>query len=135
MKENNFNIYLDNAGERIRFEREKLGLSRESFAEIVGLSSFYIGQLERNERSMSVDTLIKICDSLNVSMDYILKGYIKYMENIAVLEAFQNYYSEEMDSEIKELLSILSGTSTENIKLIKEMVKLLLPNLNSNKGF
>lgn len=122
-------IKLDRIGERIRFEREKRGLSREAFAEIVGLSPFYIGQIERDERNMSVNTLIKICDSLNVSTDYILKGYIQYMEDITVLETIQNNYSEEMDAEIKELLSLLSGCSKENIRLIKEIIKLLIPNI------
>jgi transcriptional regulator with XRE-family HTH domain len=122
-------IHLDKIGERIRFEREKHGLSREAFAEIVGLSPFYIGQIERDERNMSIETLIRICDALNVSIDYILKGYIKYMENISVMETVESNYSEEMDSEIKELLSLLSGTSKKNISLINDMIKLLLPNL------
>ena len=120
---------LDTAGTRIRFLREKHGISREAFAEIVGLSPFYIGQIERDERSMSIDSLTKICETLNVSTDYILKGYIKYMENISVHEAFENNYSKLVDKEIKELLDILSGCSKDNIKLIKEMIKLLLPDI------
>ena len=120
---------LDTAGTRIRFLREKHGISREAFAEIVGLSPFYIGQIERDERSMSIDSLTKICETLNVSTDYILKGYIKYMENISVHEAFENNYSKLVDKEIKELLGILSGCSKDNIKLIKGMIKLLLPSL------
>lgn len=126
--DNNHN-YLDKIGERIRFERERLGISREVFAEKLGLSPFYIGQIERDERSMSLDTLIKICDFLNVSSDYILRGYHKYMENILIQETFENNYTKDLDTEIKELISILSGLSNENIKLIKDVIKLLLPNL------
>ncbi|MGB9839825.1 helix-turn-helix domain-containing protein, partial [Thermovenabulum sp.] len=36
---------LKSIGKRIREEREKFGLSREEFAEIVGLSDYYIGQI------------------------------------------------------------------------------------------
>ncbi|HCJ56810.1 MAG TPA: XRE family transcriptional regulator, partial [Clostridiaceae bacterium] len=44
-------------GERIRKEREKLALTREKLAEIIDLSPLYIGQLERGERQMSLNTL------------------------------------------------------------------------------
>lgn len=120
-------IHLKEIGLRIRNEREKLGLSRERFAEIVGLSSYYIGQIERGDRNMSLDSLIKISTSLNISIDYILKGYTHYMENILALEAIEENYKEELDEEIKEILNLLSGISKESIKLIKDMIKLMLP--------
>lgn len=123
------NHHLDSVGTRIRFEREKQGLSREAFAEMVGLSPFYIGQIERDERNMSIEVLMKICDFLNVSIDYILKGYVKYMENICIMETFDNNYYDSLDDEIKNLLSILSGSSAENVKLIKDITALLLPRL------
>ncbi|MDR7869761.1 MAG: helix-turn-helix domain-containing protein [Tissierellaceae bacterium] len=117
-------------GSRIREEREKLGLSREKFSEIVGLSSYFIGQIERGDRNMSLETLIKITSSLNISIDYILKGYTLYMENILVKEAIDENYKEEIDEEVKEILNLLSSTSKEGIGLIKDMIKLLLPSIN-----
>lgn len=113
-------------GLRIRLEREKLGLSREKFAEIVELSAFYIGQLERGDRKMSTDTLANISRSLNVSVDYLLYGYTYYMENICVLEAFDNSYKESVDEELKELLDTLKGSSKEQLSLIKDIYKLIL---------
>ena len=74
MIEKNKNLNFKDIGTRIRREREKLGLSREKFAEIVGLSTYYIGQIERGDRNMSLETLFRISESLNVSTDYILKG-------------------------------------------------------------
>ena len=47
-------------GNRIRQEREKLNFSREKFAEIVDLSPNFLGQIERGEASMSLDTLVKM---------------------------------------------------------------------------
>lgn len=132
MGENNRGLNFKEVGMRIRGEREKLGLSRERFAEIVGLSTYYIGQIERGDRNMSIDTLFKISESLNISIDYILKGHIQYMENILALEAIDNNYKEEVDIYIKELLDLLSGTSKENIQLIKEITKLVLPYVNKS---
>ena len=116
-------------GLRIRLEREKLGLSREKFAELIGLSSFYIGQLERGDRRMSVDTLVNISETLNVSVDYLLYGYNYYMENIKVSEAIDDIYRVSIDNEIKELLDILKGSSKEQISLLKDIYKLILPSI------
>ncbi len=132
MAKNNRGLNFKEIGMRIRREREKLGLSREKFAEIVGLSTYYIGQIERGDRNMSIDTLFRISESLNISIDYILKGHIQYMENILALEAIDNNYKEEVDIYIKELLDLLSGTSKENIELIKEITKLVLPYVNKS---
>lgn len=121
---------LGAVGSRIRIEREKLGLSREKFAEIIALSPFYIGQIERGERNMSIDTLLKISNSLSISTDYILKGFDLYVENILTLEAVEDNYKIEMDEEIKDFLSIISGSSKEKVQLIKDIAKLILPHLN-----
>ena len=129
MKSRDSIINLKEIGSRIRQKREILGLSREKFSEIVGLSPYYIGQIERGDRNMSLDTLIKISSSLNVSVDFILKGYTHYMENVLAKEAIEDNYKEELDEEIKDILSLLSGTSKENIRLIKDMIKLILPNI------
>lgn len=122
-------IQVNGVGWRIRFEREKHGLSRDTFAEIIDLSPFYIGQIERDERNMSIDTLIKISDSLNISTDYILRGYDQYIQNISIKETYKNNYADDMDTEIKDLLDILSGTSKKKIKLIADISKLIIPHL------
>ena len=45
-------------GKRIREERLKLNLTQEKLAEDVNLSTAYIGQIERGERSLTLDNLI-----------------------------------------------------------------------------
>ena len=125
-------LNLKEVGLRIRLQREKLNLSREKFAEIVSLSPFYIGQIERGDRNMSLETLVKISRTLNLSTDYILQGKILYMENIYALEAMEDNYKGEIDHEIKDLLYLLSGLSKDKIELIKDLSKLLLPHLDKN---
>ena len=126
----NGHLDLKGIGVRIRFQRENLNLSRERFAEIVGLSTFYIGQIERGDRSMSLETLIKVSNTLNISTDYILQGKSLYMENMYVLEAVEDSYKEEINNEVKDLLHLISGLSKNKIQLIKDLSKLLLPYLN-----
>ncbi|MBU5294628.1 helix-turn-helix transcriptional regulator [Anaerosalibacter bizertensis] len=124
-------------GARIRAERERLNLTREKLAEIIGLSPFYIGQIERGDRKMSVDTLVKISNSLHVSVDYILKGCKKSNEELDlqkefhVLENSEENYNKALDEDIKELLNILQRCSKTEINLIKDMTKLIVPYLKN----
>ena len=118
-------------GIRVRSEREKFGLTREGIAEIIGLSAFYIGQIERGDRRMSLETLYKFADVLNLSIDLLLRGEDFYMENIMVNEIVMNNFKGQTNEDIQEVLSLLIGSSKENIHLIKEITKLLLPYLNN----
>lgn len=114
-------------GERIRAQREELGLSRENFATIVNLSPYYIGQIERGDRNMSIYTLYNISEALNISIDYILKGKVQYMENILITESLKDNYKKSTDDKIKKIINLLSGSSSAHIGLITDMIKLTLP--------
>ena len=61
-------------GERIRKIREDLKMSRERFSEMLDISDVFLGQLERGERSLSTNTLVKLVKFTGVSADFILFG-------------------------------------------------------------
>ena len=61
-------------GGRIQKAREASGYTQEKLADKVGVSIQYISDLERGVVGTSVPTLIKICNTLCVSSDYILMG-------------------------------------------------------------
>lgn len=128
-------LSFKDVGARIRLERENLNLTREKFAEIVELSPFYIGQIERGDRRMSLQTLVKIANTLHVSVDYLLNGsniYNKKIEvekHFSVLESSSEDYDSILGNELKELLSILSRCSKEEINLIKDITKLIIPHI------
>ena len=63
-------------GSRIRQERLKLGLTQSKLAEDVDISDAYMGHIERGERSLTLDTLIRLVNRLHVSVDYLLQDYI-----------------------------------------------------------
>lgn len=52
-------------GERIRTEREKAELSQEKLAEKADLNRNYIGEIERAEKKITLETLWKIAKVLN----------------------------------------------------------------------
>lgn len=59
---------------RIRKAREDSGYTREKFAELLDVSVSYLAEVERGRSNVSVKTLIKICNVLGLSADYVLFG-------------------------------------------------------------
>lgn len=61
-------------GKRIRYLRKKKGWSQEELAFRANLNRAYFGQLERGNKSATVETLEKIALALNVSMEELFKN-------------------------------------------------------------
>lgn len=53
-------------GTNVRKYRNQLGVSQEKFAEMTGLHRTYISDIERFQRSISLDNIQKIADALNI---------------------------------------------------------------------
>lgn len=61
-------------GGRIRKQREYLGYTREQFSELLDVTPKFCSDIELGLKGMSIPTLCKIADSLQLSADYILFG-------------------------------------------------------------
>ena len=61
-------------GARIREARESARMTREGFAENVDISTQFLTDIERGRMGASLETIIKICDTLGVTTDFILRG-------------------------------------------------------------
>ena len=61
-------------GETIRAERKKAGLSQEELAEKANLARNYIGNIERAEYKVTVETLAGIAKALNVHVSDLTKN-------------------------------------------------------------
>ena len=59
-------------GKLVRIMRKNRGLTQEKLAELVDVSTSYIGHIERGTRKLSVDTLYRICKVLGVSADFLM---------------------------------------------------------------
>ena len=54
-------LSLELVGKRIRRIRSQLELTREQFAEQVGISPQFLAEIENGKKGMSADTIFKIC--------------------------------------------------------------------------
>lgn len=101
-------------GKRIREERKRLNLTQEKLAEKIDLSEAYIGQIERGERILSLDTLLKITDQFGVTVDYLLNNSIDLND----------------DQFLNQLKKIMVDRSTKEKKMILDVLRVMLTHVD-----
>lgn len=53
-------------GNKVREERDKLGLSQEELVARAGVHRTYIGMVERAEKNITLENIQKVCKALNL---------------------------------------------------------------------
>jgi len=86
-------------GERIREERSKLRMTQAELAERAEISTSFMGQIERADKILSLETLIKIANVLNVTVDMLLTESLTSELDNLTLEI--NRYLSEMNNDDK----------------------------------
>lgn len=71
----------EEVGLRIKRVRINLGLNKEKFAKIIGISGQYLGMVERGNGSLAYDKLEKVCELSGLSADYLLFGKDNYISS------------------------------------------------------
>ena len=93
---------------RIRKAREDMGYTREKFAEKLDVSVSYLAELERGRTGLSVKMLIKVCNVLGLSSDYVLFGNERTEDELRLdaIRRIDEKYLPLLDKVIEELLSL-----------------------------
>lgn len=65
---------LKTIGDRVREIRTGMGLIRDDFAELMGVSRNTLARYETDERKPDADFIIKFCEEYEVSADWLLFG-------------------------------------------------------------
>jgi len=96
-------------GKRIREERRKQNLTQEQLADKVNVTYSYIGQVERGQKGISLETLVNISNCLGVTVDFLLKDYIdnddEYLRQLWV-RLVKNCSEKELDMIINVVKAI-----------------------------
>lgn len=98
--------YID-LGRRIREERQKLNLTQEKLSESINVSTTYIGQIERGERCPTLDTLIRISNSLGVSIDYLLRESVTPSSTV-LMNLWVQLTRDLSDNEMKMIIELVN---------------------------
>lgn len=81
-------------GERIREERLRLHLTQAQLAEDVDISDTYMGAIERGERSLTLDTLVRLVNRLGVTVDYLLADSVSDSDD-NIMEQFKQIIDQQ----------------------------------------
>lgn len=106
------NVYKE-IGKRIKQSRESLGMNQTMMADKVGISASYACHLEAGNRNMSLDTLIKISNALNISLEYLIfgnkpnnKAVSSVMED-KLLKDLKKLFKSEKGEQLRKVVQIL----------------------------
>lgn len=93
---------------RIRKAREEQGYTREKFAEKLDVSVSYMAELERGRTGISVKMLIKVCNLLGLSADYVLFGNERAEDakRLDAIHRINEKYLPVLDAVTTELLEL-----------------------------
>lgn len=111
-------------GKRIRMQRERLHLTREALAEKLGVSSKFCADIEYGVKGMSLNTLYNLSIILNLSIDYILKGYDENSRN----------QDEESRMLRENIMLPLQACTKSQLRRIEQMLRIFVAAVNEENS-
>lgn len=111
MKTEVISMDWSNIGNRIRKQREYLGYTREALAEKIDITPKFCSDIELGLKGMSVQTLCRLSEELNLTTDYILFGT----------------YTEEFDS---PAICMLQKCPSDKLYYLENIIKLFIQSLD-----
>ncbi len=93
-------------GQRVRHYRKNKKLSQEQLAELCDLHPTYIGQLERGEKNASLETIMRVCEGLEISPEVLFENIVPRAGASAAQEIYNIAAALPMEKQ-KALLDIV----------------------------
>lgn len=101
-------------GDRLRLKRTLLGMTQDEIAEKINRATKYYADIERGNCGMSIETLLALSDTLDMSLDYILFGKSSYDNEIIHTD------------EVEAVMGLLDNCSQRNRDYALKILKLFL---------
>ncbi len=111
---------LDYTSRRIVAIRKDSGLSQQALAERAGLSVDSVGKLERGEQLVSMKTLNKLCQALEIPLPTFFGAETETSQDDA-------------QKTILSLCLYLSGKDPRHVRLIDDMARQLISRLEADE--
>jgi len=98
-------------GQRLREKREQAGYTREQLGELCSLSPRFIANIEFEDSTLSLDSLMNVCRVLSCSSDYLLfgSGIDKdvWSETVSRLQQVDVKYQPQVDKVLQGLVEAI----------------------------
>jgi transcriptional regulator with XRE-family HTH domain len=128
-------------GERIKSIRQSLGWTQDRLAQLAEISKSFLSEVENNKVSVSGETLLKIAQALNASLDYLMKGEPSHQQEksqqVTIPQELSDF-AEERGLSYKDTVAILfayqsliARRSNKGIDMTKERWRELYQNLKT----
>ncbi|MTD30194.1 helix-turn-helix domain-containing protein [Planomicrobium sp. YIM 101495] len=111
-------------GRKIKQLRDREGYQQKDFATKLGVSNVVLSRYESDERKPDYDTLLKIADLFEVSVDYLLGRTEKTELNED--ERTRNHYMSKISSEFPDMelmFDEMESLSAEDMQEVYEYIK------------
>ncbi|WP_146549046.1 helix-turn-helix domain-containing protein [Rummeliibacillus suwonensis] len=114
---------MSSLGTRIRKLREQYNISQKDFAKKINVSNVVLSRYESDERKPDYDTLEKIADYFEVSVDYLLgrSNTLKQLVNKDD-EEFEAFFN---DPSLEKWYKELPKTKEEDLRKLRKMWEIL----------
>lgn len=122
-QENLETIDMKGMGRRIRTQREAMHLTRAELAGRLDVSSKFVGDIECGEKGVSIQTLYKLSQILNLTADYILAGDKKARKHV----------DPEVERLKENILGPLSTCSTAQLKCMEQIARFYVEGIVSEE--
>lgn len=119
-----YNSYIGGValfGKRLRYLREKKNMSQKDLAKELDIPNQNISNYEREFRHPDFETLKRLADYFNVSIDYLLGHEVKDIDSMS---------DEEIDEEIKEIMKEVDvwyknepEDKREKLEMLRKIIK------------
>lgn len=106
-------IDYNSIGKCIRKNRDRLGMTQESLAEKINVSIPHISRMENGSAKPSLQTLVDICNALNITID----------------DLMQDSISAAREKKSGPLAEILATCSEAELEMITDVIKVILYNM------
>ncbi len=103
------NETLKNIGKRLASARKSKGYTQEQLANLTGLSVKMFSEAENGHKAMRPENIIKICECLSISTDYLLCGKSSKLNALVEHDEIQRLSPKQREALSKIIESFLSA--------------------------
>jgi XRE family transcriptional regulator, regulator of sulfur utilization len=93
-------------GERIRIIRKEKGLSQDQLGELADLHTNHIGAIERGEKNVTIESIIKVSKGLNITLE----------------ELFRYIDPKKFDDDFDKIVGMLSQRTSVDHTLVLQVI-------------